>query len=70
MEKVFDQVDDSPLKTFKEGITLMSTSIENMIAHPKVKALLQPDVKFDLVISELSLNEALFGKFMSIKLTK
>lgn len=51
----------SPIVKFKEmlGQTIEATSY--VVMHPNVQKLLKSNIKFDLVISELALNEALLG---------
>lgn len=63
MDKVFDLVDTNPLTTIFDFLRLATEATDFTIKHPKVKALLSSDKKFDLVISEISLNDALFGMF-------
>ena len=49
---------------FKFGEMINNTVFmaKYVIGHPDVQKLLKSDVKFDLVISELALNEAILGK--------
>jgi hypothetical protein len=59
---MFQEVDDSPFLKFNDMINKTITMVNYTITHPDVQALLRSDKKFDLVISELALNEAVFGK--------
>lgn len=71
MDKVFDQVDLNPITTMTDLLQLAASATDFIITHPKTKALLSSKIKFDLVISEISLNDALFGKLeLLYKLTK
>lgn len=42
-------------------ISMTVTLAKSTILNPQVQALLKPEVKFDLVISEIMMNEAVFG---------
>ena len=58
---MFDEVDVSPILKFQEMMNNTARMTEYVITHPKVQTLLMSDVKFDIVISELALNEATLG---------
>lgn len=60
---MFDEVDVSPALKMKEMLNQTLTMTKYVITHPKVKALLESNATFDLVISELALNEAILGEF-------
>lgn len=62
MDKMFDDVDVSPALKFKETLNQTVTMTKFVITHHKIQQLLKSNVTFDLVISELALNEALLGK--------
>jgi hypothetical protein len=62
MDKVFDQVDVNPITIIHDFLKLTAEATEFVVTHPKTKALLSSDKKFDLVISEISLNDGLFGE--------
>lgn len=59
---MFDEVDISPALKFREMLNHTVVMTKFVITHPKIQTLLKSDAKFDLVISELALNEALLGK--------
>lgn len=61
MDRMFDEVDVSPYLKFKEMINLTVRASKYVITHPEIQKLLKSDIRFDLVISELALNEALLG---------
>jgi hypothetical protein len=61
MNEIFDDVDVNPIFKFQEMLNHTATATEYIIKHPKTVDLLQSNVKFDLVISELALNDALLG---------
>lgn len=69
MTKSFTKVDDSPILKFIDMLNQTNAIARNLISHPKVKKLLSSNEKFDLVISELALNEALLGKFYTLYIT-
>lgn len=58
---MYDEVDISPVLKFKEMLNHTAVMTRYIITHPKIQKLLKSDVRFDLVISELALNEALLG---------
>lgn len=62
MDKFFDEVDVSPALKFNEMMNQTITMTKYVITHPDVQKLLKSEQKFDLVISELALNEAVLGK--------
>lgn len=62
MDKIFDEVDVSPMLKFKEMLNQTISMTKFVITHPKIQKLLKSDASFDLVISELALNEALLGE--------
>lgn len=62
MNRMFDEVDVSPYLKFKEMINLTVKTSKYVIKHPEIQKLLKSDIRFDLVISELALNEALLGR--------
>jgi hypothetical protein len=61
MDKLFEEVDISPSFKFKEMMNQTVTMTNYVVTHPKVQSLLKTGPKFDLVISELALNEAVLG---------
>lgn len=61
MDRMFDEVDVSPYLKFKEMINVTVRASKYVITHPEIQKLLKSDIRFDLVISELALNEALLG---------
>lgn len=63
MTKSFTEVDDSPILKFIDTLNQTNVIARNIVSHPKIQELLSSNEKFDLVISELALNEALLGKF-------
>lgn len=62
VDKSFYEVDDSPFLKFQDMINQTIFMSKYFVTHPKVQALLKSDNKFDLVISELALNEATLGR--------
>lgn len=58
---MFDEVDVSPFLKFQDMINQTVFMANYFITHPKIQTLLKSDAKFDLIISELALNEALLG---------
>lgn len=62
MDQMFNEVDVSPALKLGDMLNKTITMTNLTIRHPKVQKLLKSEVKFDLVISELALNEAIFGK--------
>lgn len=60
---MFDEESVSPVLKFKEMINQTVTMTSYVIKHPDVQKLLKSSPKFDLVISELALNEAVLGEF-------
>jgi hypothetical protein len=59
---MFDDVDVSPALKFKEMLNQTVAMTNYVIRHSKVQSLLKTGPKFDLVISELALNEAVLGR--------
>lgn len=62
MNKMFDNVDKNPASVFVDMINTTALMTEFLIKHDKVQELFKSKVKFDLVIAEVFLNEALLGK--------
>jgi hypothetical protein len=60
--KTFDEVDDSPIVKFIEVVDRTVDITKAVISFPAVQELLKSDQEFDLVISEIALNEATLGK--------
>lgn len=50
------------MKIFAEKLNLAAKIVNYTIQHPEVQNLLNSEKKFDLVISELAVNEAVFGE--------
>jgi hypothetical protein len=61
MSGIFDDVDVNPVFKFQEMINQTALATELVIKHPRTRELLKSDATFDLVISELALNEGLLG---------
>lgn len=59
---MFEEVDESPFLKITEAFEKTSNMTKYTIFDPKVQELLKSDQKFDLVISEMALNEAVLGK--------
>lgn len=59
---MFNEVDVSPALKFKDMINKTVTLTKYSITHPDVQKLLKSNAKFDLVISEVALNEAVLGE--------
>lgn len=64
ISKSFNEVDDSPLLKFFDMLDKVNQLDRYIVSHPKVQKLLHSEEKFDLVISELALNEAMLGKII------
>lgn len=62
MNNMFNEVDVSPFLKFKDVLNQTYFATKYIVTHPRVQKLLKSDVKFDLVISELALNEAVLGE--------
>lgn len=62
MAQTFNEVDDSPILKFIDMLNKTNELAKYFVTYPKVQQLLSSENKFDLVISELALNEALLGK--------
>jgi uncharacterized protein (DUF2344 family) len=62
MVKAFDEVDNLPIISFFEILNKTHLLTEKIITDADVQNLLKSDQKFDLVISEISLNEATLGE--------
>jgi hypothetical protein len=62
MDKVFDKVDVNPITAMIDFLKIAAGVTDFVVTHPKTKALLNSDIRFDLVISEISLNDGLFGE--------
>lgn len=62
MTRKFDEVDNSPILSFFEMLNLTNDLVRYFITYPKIQQLFNAENKFDLVISELALNEAILGK--------
>lgn len=60
-DSFFKETDVHPTTKLKEMYGLTYKLTEDTIKSPGVQKLLRPEVKFDLVISELFLNDALLG---------
>lgn len=60
-KELFEAVDLNPAKMLNDMINSTLTMTKVNILTPNVQALLKPGVKFDLVISELMMNEATLG---------
>lgn len=65
MTKTFDEVDASPLITFFQITNKTYHLTKFTISSPDVQKLLKSDQKFDLVISEIALNEATLGELLN-----
>lgn len=61
LDSLFDEVDDNPAFKVTEMIATTIMMTRSSIVNPKVQALFKPEVKFDLVISEIMMNEAVLG---------
>lgn len=61
MNELFDEVDVNPAALMTEMFNITSFMTNLTIRSPQVQELLKPGVKFDLVISEIMLNEAVLG---------
>lgn len=61
IDRLFDEVDVNPAFKLGEMIDNTINMTRQTIMHPDVQALFKPGVKFDLVISEIMLNEAVLG---------
>lgn len=62
MNKAFEEVDVNPAMKFKQMLDLSAQFVEYTIQHPEVQSLLRSeDTTFDLVISEIAINEAILG---------
>lgn len=59
---MFDEVDESPATKLPEMLNNTINITNYVITHSAVQELLKSDVQFDLVISELAMNEAVLGK--------
>ena len=59
---MFNEVDVSPAFKLEDMLNKTVTMTNLTIRDPKVQKLLKSELKFDLVISELALNEAVFGE--------
>lgn len=62
MNEMFNNVDKNPASVFAEMINTGASMAEFLIKHEKVQELFKSKIKFDLVITEVGLNEALLGK--------
>jgi hypothetical protein len=62
MAQGFDEVDASPVKVFNMMIETSTKITKALIMDEKVQTLINSNNKFDLVISEVGMNEALFGE--------
>lgn len=63
MNKAFSEVDIDPAMKFKGMLDLSARAVNFTIQHPKTQELMKSKIKFDLVISEIALNEAVFGSY-------
>lgn len=70
LDKLFDEVDVSPVLKFNEMLNQTITMTNYVITHPNVQNLLKSNAKFDLVISELALNEAVLGELNKFEFQK
>lgn len=58
---MFDEVDVSPALKIGDMLNQTLTMTKFVINHPNIQKLFKSKAQFDLVISELALNEALLG---------
>ncbi|KAG5671714.1 hypothetical protein PVAND_001894 [Polypedilum vanderplanki] len=61
IHNMFNEVDVNPLFKFYDMLKKTTLATEFIIRNEKTQELLKSDIKFDLVISELALNEAVLG---------
>lgn len=61
MNNVFDEVDINPVLQLSGMLNLTTRAVKYTIEHSAVQSLLRSNIKFDLVISELAMNEAVLG---------
>lgn len=62
MAEMFDNVETNPVRVFYKMVNTTSYLTKHTILDDQVQSLLKSNIKFDLVISEVAMNEALFGK--------
>ena len=61
MNQMFNNVDTNPATVFANMINTAASMTEFLIKHEKVQELFKSKSKFDLVITEVGMNEALLG---------
>lgn len=59
--ELFNEVGNNPITMLSDMINNTLTMTKSAITNQKVQDLLKPGVKFDLVISEIMMNEAVLG---------
>ena len=67
-DKSFDEVDVNPALLIGEMFNRTHFMTRKFITDPNIQALLKSDAKFDLVITELAMNEAVLGKCRNRKI--
>lgn len=70
MDRLFEETDINPALMMRDMLNSTNAMTNYTINHPDVQKLLKSDKKFDLVISEVFLNDAFLGRHLNNVINK